>query len=94
MVAWKSSSAVEKTCIWWAAATRSSLEDGDHWKDVTGPDKSRGNSMSLVVCSDSTARMCMEEADSVATNFPLGLGAQWGEAIAGDQRRLAGGLER
>lgn len=92
MVAWKSSSAAEKTCIWWAEPTRSSLEDGDHWRDVTGPEKSRGKSMSLTVCRDSTARMCRDEADSVATNFPLRLGAQWGEAIAGDQRRLAGWL--
>lgn len=76
MVAWKASSATEKTCIWWAEATRSRLEVGDHWREVTGPEKSRGKSMSLMVCRDSTARMCNEEADSVATSFPLGLGAQ------------------
>jgi hypothetical protein len=76
MVAWKPSSVTEKTCIWWGEATRSSLEVGDHWRDVTGPEKSRGKSMSLMVCWDSTARMCSEEANSVATSSPLGLGAQ------------------
>lgn len=86
MVAWRPSSATEKTCIWWAEATRSRLEVGAHWRDVTGPEKSRGKSMSLTVCRFSTARMCSEEADSVATSLPLGLGAQWGEAITDDQR--------